>query len=118
MRDRLPVLRSALALAGFLLLLSFGLPWERTPATPGTGHLMRVTSLFAVLLLWQAVRRGSRSLAGRALAVAAVALPFGLGQGAAEPGRLCYLGAMAAAALAVGLLPFPRTGAVEVSGSP
>jgi hypothetical protein len=146
----IPVRWRPLALAGFLLLLSLGLPWQRTAAAlgvfvpggyvlvpnaggtfdvelfpgayypgsggnlvPGTGHLMRVTGLFAVLLLWQAIRRGSARLAGLALGVAAVALPSGIDQGAAEPGRLCYLAAIVAAAVAVGMLPRPRS---EVQG--
>jgi hypothetical protein len=75
---------------------------------PGTGHAMRLTALAAALLLWFAVRRGLRRIAWLALAVAAIALPLGVNHGAVMPGRIAYLAALVAAALALGLLRLPR----------
>lgn len=80
-------------------------------AIHGAQNAARVTGLAATVLLWLAVRRGSRRLAALALAVGAVALPLGLDLGAATPGRLCYLAALVAAAAGVGLLPRRRVSA-------
>jgi hypothetical protein len=70
---------------------------------PGAGHAMRLAAFAAALLLWLAIRRGSRRLGWLALAVAAVALPLGIGYGALMPGRLAYAGALVLTAVAIGL---------------
>lgn len=96
------------------------LPGVFAPSIPGsvvlgTGHAMRVTGVIAALLLVVAIRRHSRRTAWLAIAVGALALPLGVGQGAVMPGRTAYLAALLIAAASLGLL---RTPHLARTGSP
>lgn len=93
-----------LLLAAVLAVLSIGLHWSGPVA--GTHHPVRVLALVGIAGVWLALRRGSRLLALAAVAVAATALPMG-SWGTPEPGRLCYLLAVAIAVAGIAAVPAP-----------
>jgi hypothetical protein len=74
---------------------------------PGTDHPMRLIGLAAALLLWWAIRVGSRGTGWLALAVGALAVPLGLQLGPLQSGRFCYLVALVCAAVGAGLVRPP-----------
>ena len=103
-----------LLVAAALAVVAVGLPWSGHPSGPdaihtdagretvllGGQHPVRVLAVVGALLIWAALRRGSRRGALTGLAVAAAALPIG-GWGGGAPGRVCYLLALLIAAAAV-----------------
>jgi len=119
-RHRLPVHPLLIVLAGVLAAVSIGLPWVPRPspsgvavgatgagATAGTAHPVRVIALVAAVLLWWAVRRGSRRGALAACLIATTALPLGLTAGVTS-GRICYTLAIALAVVAIWRSPVPE----------
>ncbi len=105
----------AVEIPASLAVVSVGLPWAspRFPArawgtveltSSGTSHPVRVIVLVAALLLWWAVRAGSRRGALAACLVAATALPLGLSAGLSAgltSGRISYALAIVLAVTAI-----------------
>jgi hypothetical protein len=95
----LTVDRRLLAFAGLLAVLSLGLPWGTPPdAGPGFEQPARVLVPVAGLLVWWAVRHGSRRIAWAGPAVAVVALATG---GTGGAGRILLAAAVLVLAAAL-----------------
>jgi hypothetical protein len=118
-RGRLSFHPRLMVLAGVLTAVSLGLPWVARPRPldgvpvggvgsggelPGFSHPVRVIALVAAVLLWWAVRQGSRRIAVAACLVAVTALPLGLTQGVSS-GRICFALAIVAAVVAIWRTP-------------
>lgn len=93
---------------GVSYLPPFFFPTIPGSTVAGLQHPMRLLGLAAALLLWLAIRRGSRPLGWLALAVGTLAVPLGLQLSAMQSGRVCYLAALVCAAYAIGLIRRPH----------
>jgi hypothetical protein len=106
-----PTARGLFGTSAALAVVSLGLPWgpssETAQFTTGAHHPVRVLALVAAVLMLVAVRQDSLGLARLAVLVAGCSLPLGLADGLGS-GRAVFAAAVVLAAMASGVLPYPR----------